>query len=291
MSEQRRSASHGLGPIVLGWVVITAWLSWEYLVLNGVTTGPSFWKMLHAKGWIAAKAKHMSPVAGEPLSFLFGWIGFLVICLTNLYIVRKHLPAWSEKGKISNWLDFHIACGLLGPTFIVFHCNFQVRGLVAISFWSMMISFGSGIVGRYLYTQLLRERGELKAVLKNYEDGFKKLRLDKKTLADAMFEAFQFVGGSVAMEKGKASVLEALRDSLAGDFRLATGSIPIPDGWSENLAEPLAGWAVTRRQLVAGTYFKRMMGYWHSFHKPFAIFMYVVSVIHIIAALVFRVRH
>jgi hypothetical protein len=35
--------------------------------------------------------------------------------------------------------------------------------------------------------------------------------------------------------------------------------------------------------------FRRFMGYWHTFHLPFAIFMYVIAIIHIITALIFKV--
>jgi hypothetical protein len=35
--------------------------------------------------------------------------------------------------------------------------------------------------------------------------------------------------------------------------------------------------------------FRKMLGYWHSFHLPFALFMYIAAIIHIISALTFGI--
>jgi hypothetical protein len=295
--EPAQPPAVGLRAYVLLWLGLVFWLSHEYLVLNRVLDGKSVLKTLVLKGLLLSPGQKLIPDPGGPLSYRLGWWGFVIMALTNLYILRKRLPALQGKGAVGDWLDFHIFCGLVGPTLIVFHCNFKVAGLVAISFWCMVISFASGVVGRYLYTQLLRQRGDLKAAIAQYDDAFKRWlkaaaeRVTPATLQGLKDRAFAFAGGSEAMLSGRAPLLQVVVDSIAGDLRLLVKAPPAPRGLPKELRRTLRDYGLTKRRLVAATYFRRLMGYWHTFHAPFAVFMYVVSVIHIVAALVFRVRH
>ncbi len=271
---------------VMVWLGLTAWLSFEYLSLHKVIAKQGFFAL--------AKA---NPEPGRPMSFALGWLGFSIICLTNLYILRKRLPALRDKGSIKRWMDFHIFCGLVGPTLIVFHCNFRVNGLVSISFWSMMISFASGVVGRYFYTQLLMQRGELKARLAQLNEGFVMLaQMTKPTLTPEILrkakdDALIYAGGTAAVASGQAALFTVFFHSVLGDVKLMIGRPPVPRGAPRAIGRPLKDYARAKRRLMTGSYYRRFMGYWHTFHLPFAIFMYVVSVIHIASALIFRVNH
>ena len=265
-------------------------------MLNGVISrGPSVLRWLHAHGYLSPGTK-LSPEPGEPLSWNLGWMGFGLICLTNIYVFKKKKAVQGQKSNLRQSLDRHIFLGLLGPTLIVFHCNFKVRGLVAISFWSMVVCFISGIVGRYFYVQLLKDRAGLKSVLDNYEKAFTKVlnsqstQLSKEDLEDAKSLAFVYAGGSRAMLLGRLSISQVLLKSIIGDFKLFFARPPVSPLLPRALTVPLAEYALVLRRFYAGKYFRRLMGYWHAFHKPFAVFMYVVTVIHIAAALIFRVK-
>lgn len=295
-STQPPSRRGLLTPLVWLWVAITFWLGYEYLLLNGVRThGPSLLRWMHDHRLFLTGSK-LTPFPGDRLSWILGWVGFGLICLTNVYIWRKKKVAQGQKTNLTGWLDTHIFLGLLGPTLIVFHCNFTVRGLVSISFWSMVICFASGVVGRYFYVQLLKDRAGLKATLDVYEKGFltiletAKTPIDPQRMAEAKSVAFRYAGGSQAMLRGKLTVLEVLMMSIAGDLRLLWGRPGLADGLPQALHQPLSEYALILRRFYAGKYFRRLMGYWHAFHKPFAIFMYVVTIIHIAAALIFRVK-
>lgn len=270
---------------VMAWLVVTAWLANEYLCLNKVFCS-NLPRLLKS-----------SPSPGSAISFKLGWIGFIIIVLTNAYILRKRMPSLKNAGRLPAWLDFHIFCGLLGPTIIVFHCNFQVGGLVAISFWSMMISFASGIAGRYLYMQLLSLRADTKRQLAFYEESFRKCQaLTKPPLPDAVMQRYKnaailLAGGTPLVMSGAADPFRALALSIAGDIRLFLYAPAIPPGFPRGIRQHLRRYGVLRRKVATTGYFQRLMGYWHTFHAPFAIFMYVVSVIHIASALIFRVNH
>lgn len=267
------------------WLFITCVLAREYLCLNKVYCG-SFPYFLHT-----------SPKPGGPLSFKLGWVGFIVIVLTNAYIARKRLFGVRAQGQLPAWLDFHIFCGLLGPTLIAYHCNFQVGGLVAISFWSMVISFSSGIVGRYLYMQLLSMRADTKSRLAFYEASFKKCQnLVQPPISDQVMNTYKvaavrLAGGTSQIMSGRADPLRALFFAIIGDLRLFIYSPIVPPGFPADVRHHLRRYAVLRRKVATTGYFQRLMGYWHTFHAPFAFFMYVVSIIHIASALIFRVDH
>lgn len=81
-----------------------------------------------------------------------------VIMITGVgaYMARKRYRFLSRLGVLKYWLEFHIFMCVLGTILIVFHAAFKVHGLAAISFWSMLISFTSGIAGRFIYLQIPR---------------------------------------------------------------------------------------------------------------------------------------
>ena len=149
------------------------WMSYEYLILNRVAKAPSLLLYLN-KQKILLPSQPLRPNAGSTFSFYLGWIGFSLILMTNFYIWRKRRPS-EKQVNMKSWLNFHIFCGLLGPTIIVFHTNFKIGGLVAISFWSMMVSVASGIIGRYFYLQLLMRRVDLKLQIKRQDHEFNEL--------------------------------------------------------------------------------------------------------------------
>ena len=128
------------------WIAITVWLTYEYFILNGSISGTSYIAAIYHGFDLIPRSKLPSPEAGKSLSFFLGWVGFITMTLTNLYIIRKRTPSWQKWGKTAGWLDFHIFCGLLGPTLIIFHTNLKVGGLVAVSFWAMMIFLFSSSV-------------------------------------------------------------------------------------------------------------------------------------------------
>ena len=274
------------------WIALSIILLYEYWALN---FNPSSSLLSFLKHDLKA-FPHISlnPSPGKGYSLYLGWIGFGIMCLTNLYILRKHIHALRTWGKISRWLDFHIFCGLVGPTFILFHTNFKVGGLVAISFWSMVISFASGIVGRYFYMQLVGQKTELEAVSHLHEQFLDRLKAEHPAYQNQDFtpikqKAIALAGGYQAGDHSRLLVLRALFYSLTGDLRLSWGIKGLTKGLPVPFIAQIKKFAVTRRRILYLEEFRKMMGYWHSFHMPFAVFMYIVAVIHIASALLFQV--
>jgi len=71
-------------------------------------------------------------------------------------MARKRYRYLYRFGILKHWLEFHIFLCTLGPILVLFHTAFKFGGLVAISFWSMVAVFLSGIIGRFIYIQIPR---------------------------------------------------------------------------------------------------------------------------------------
>jgi hypothetical protein len=87
--------------------------------------------------------------------FLFLWI----------YPIRKRARWLAWTGSIARWLDVHVLSALVLPLLIVIHSAFRFGGLIGLGFWSMMVVWASGIVGRYLYARIPRSKAGIELTL------------------------------------------------------------------------------------------------------------------------------
>ena len=99
---------------------------------------------------------HMNIKPGGIRGHGLGILGTLMMLALLLYTLRKRTKILGKIGTLSNWLNFHIFLGIIGPIFVVLHSSFKLNGIVAISFWSMVAVALSGVLGRYLYLQIPR---------------------------------------------------------------------------------------------------------------------------------------
>lgn len=273
------------------WIIGTVYFGYEFWALSH-QPGRSILMLLQHSG-ILPKAFVVSTVPGRSLSLWLGWVGLGLMIIMNLYSMRKKFAFMRPLGSLRAWLDFHIFCGLLGPTLILYHCNFKVRGVVAISFWSMVVSFSSGIIGRYFYVQLLTRKSDLEnlceRISQRIDASFKKrnLVIPPEEKAQYMGRAMQMAGVPADMEDY--NLIVVFFSAIIGDIRLAFNEVPVGPTWPKKLSIVLQVYAETKRKQVFIEPFQQMMGYWHAFHFPFAIFMYVAAVIHVASSLLLGV--
>jgi hypothetical protein len=277
------------------WLLCTLLIVYECCALN---FAPEFsiLSRLQEKGLLHPEL-NLSPEPGKSVSLVLGWLGIGTMLLTNLYIFRKRVGFMKGWGRMSGWLNFHIFCGLLGPTFILFHTNFKIGGLVAISFWSMVVSFVSGIVGRYFYMQILAQKSELQGELGRCNERVRRASegMNAELVHERQLSVMAIAGvpgmmaSSPVLLSQTSSVMSSLMNSMWGDFRLRFGIGGAGKGLSARCREALVDYAVTQRRISYMEQFRTIMGYWHSFHMPFAVFMYLIAAIHIVTALLFVV--
>jgi hypothetical protein len=96
------------------------------------------------------------PAASGLYGHLLGVIGFILMLMTEiLYSLRKRsrLARW---GRMSDWLQFHIFTGLVGPYLVLLHTSWKFNGLAGATTLLTVIIVISGFVGRYIYTMIPR---------------------------------------------------------------------------------------------------------------------------------------
>lgn len=270
------------------WILLSIVMAFENYALN---QHPEWSLLAWAKPRILSfRDLNLSPQAGKQISWYLGWTGFIAMCLSNLYSMRKRIGLFKKMGSVGAWLDFHIFCGLFGPTCILFHTNFKIGGLVAISFWSMVVSFASGIVGRYFYMQLGEQQGSLVAEKEHFSAQLNLLArphanlVSAENLMELKDRALQFVGITINSQN---SILGAFFNSLIGDFRLMFSSPATHPALPKASSLVLREYALRKRKIIFMDHFQVLMGHWHAFHLPFAVFMYFIAFIHIVTALLF----
>ncbi len=226
---------------------------------------------------------------GGTWGLAFGTAGALMMVVMLLYSVRKRFVALRHLGSVSVWLDFHILLGICGPLFVLLHSSFKVQGLVALSFWSMVAVASSGIAGRYLYRQIphsnVGDELSLAEVEKLDRDLARQLMEEVGLDAEAIrqLDAVAALGTS-----SKQSLLGmAFRfpfDALSLRFRLRRfrRDFPRVDRRLRHRFELLvAHKASLHRRILLWQRVRELFHYWHVFHKPFAVVMYLFMLVHI----------
>lgn len=96
------------------------------------------------------------PPASELFGHGIGILGFIFMLMTEiLYSLRKRSRS-VKWGRMSNWLQFHIFTGLIGPYMVLLHTSWKFNGLAGVSTLFTVIIVVSGFVGRYIFTRIPR---------------------------------------------------------------------------------------------------------------------------------------
>ena len=234
---------------------------------------------------------------GGTLGRAFGIVGASLMTVMLLYSVRKRAKPLRKAGPLSVWLDFHIFCGVVGPLLVILHSSFKVQGLVALSFWSMIAVALSGVLGRYLYLQIPRTRAGDELTLAQVEDQRRELtrhlREDLQVPEEALRELDHIAQAGASPQAPLLLLLFRLPWSSAvlrwrlGAFRrrLHKELRDAPRPVLRQVMRAVRQKAMLERRLVLWSRLQQLFHYWHVFHKPFAIVMYLFMVVHIAVAL------
>lgn len=245
----------------------------------------------------SARPHHVDYAALRPAGthgLWFGIVGSAMMTLMLLYSYRKRASMAAHWGSLRQWLNLHIYLGIMGPLLIVLHTSFKVQGLVAVSFWSMVGVALSGFFGRYLYqriprsiqgTQLsledLKEQNEeigrrLRAEFGLPEETMK--RLDQMSVAPRRMGPLRLLISMIRMDLEMAVSTRRWHAEFVRQLSLPE------ERFAELMQLTRARLKLQRRgQILAEA--RRVFHHWHVIHKPFAIVMYIIMVVHITVAL------
>jgi hypothetical protein len=284
---------------VLIFIIISVALGYEWMILNESTTGTDLLSYFPS-----LKDYNRSTLPGRPLSLVLGYIGIGLMCVMNIYTIRKKASFMKVFGSKERFLDFHIFCGMTGTVFIIFHTNFVVGGLVAISFWSMIVSATSGIIGKFFYSQILLKRSSLMKrsvsieakLVKFYEKINNKNKAKGRELIEHGDLKYKFMDAlGVKYEEyanHEANVIAAIINTFTVPMKYTLQKKSLRSQTCHKVEFfLLQSLAQNQRKIYLLNANKKIMGHWSTFHKPFAVFMYLIAIIHIASALFFQVKH
>jgi len=214
---------------------------------------------------------------------------FLIIFGVFSYMFRKRLRIFSRIGVLKHWLEFHIFLCTLGPFLILFHTAFKFGGLVAVSFWSMVAVFLSGILGRYIYLQIPHSIEGKELSLSEIED--QKLEMNKQlrqsiTLDENIYELIDNFPGQ---SKSNSGFWRRSREERVAIRRLKVElrSQQIPKDKAGEIMQIFKDQLGLKKKIKRLVTMQKLFAYWHVAHLPFALIMLVVMIIHVVVAVTF----
>ncbi len=228
-----------------------------------------------------------------------GILGSLFMILgVSMYMVRKRYRIFSRLGILKHWLEFHIFLCTIGPILVLFHTTFKFGGIVAISFWSMVAVFLSGIIGRFIYIQIPR-------TIEGRELSLNEVRGMKSDISETLNNAIQLDAESqkVIADSIKVNVelyhsnffVRAFRKYL--DDRKSLRKVKsvlkkniLEKSQRKELVKLVKNEISLNRRIERLTLMQNMFKYWHVAHLPFALVMLVIMVIHVGVTIVFGYR-
>jgi hypothetical protein len=175
---------------------------------------------------------------------------------------------------------------------VVLHSTLKVQGLVALSFWSMVVVVASGVLGRYLYLQIPRTRAGEELALAELERQDRELSERLRTgfrLDDVQLGRLDAV---VSITPARMGLLSGLVRIMVDDLRLRAGlrdfarscrSVPRPV--FREFERVVRQKALVRRRVLLWDRVHELFHYWHVLHKPFALVMYLFLIVHVGVAL------
>lgn len=236
---------------------------------------------------------HQNLRSSGSLGHGFGIIGSIfMIAGVLIYMLRKRVKAFMRIGFLKHWLEFHIFLCTLGPILVLFHTAFKFGGIVSVSFWSMVIVFLSGIVGRFIYVRIPH-------TIEGQEMSMQQIHtLNEKLTVDLMTDYNldnEIVGSMIEMSqienKSKSSFVDLLFSIIPNYFE-KRGKINIISNKlkSHNIdrANRLKIIKIIKEKISISNkiHYLRLMQslfkYWHIAHLPFALIMLIIMFIHII---------
>ncbi len=228
-----------------------------------------------------------------------GILGSLLMIMgVSLYMIRKRYRMFSRIGILKYWLEFHIFLCTLGPILVLFHTTFKFGGIVAISFWSMVAVFVSGVVGRFIYIQIPRS-------IEGRELSLSEVRDMKGNIGDTLINSIQLD------EESHKIIVDSIR--IKTDLRQRNFFARTLDKYTDNRrtlkrvravlkknnlskAQRVQVVNLVKNEMSLNSRIERLVvmqnlfKYWHVAHLPFALVMLIIMIIHVGVTIVFGYR-
>lgn len=247
-------------------------------------------------------AKHVLLRPSGRIGVKLGILGVAMFLVIFLYPLRKYWTWLGRQGQARHWLDFHVLLGLSAPFVIALHASFKFHGFAGIAFWIMLAVSVSGIVGRYLYSQIPRRVNAAELSRKELQDLQEKmaqqlaqqnflqaanvrsaLRLPSEQTVENLPIPFALVY-MLLLDLARPFRIARLRNgALHGAEHLTTlgGMLPTRHREMERAITVAREEAALSKRILFLSRTEQVFHLWHVVHKPFSYTFAVLVLVHI----------
>ncbi len=197
-----------------------------------------------------------------------GVIGsFLIVVGLFSYMIRKRFKVFARVGVLKYWLEFHIFLCTLGSVFVLYHTTFKFGGIVSVGFWSLVIVWMSGVIGRFIYIQIPH-------TIQGRELSLREVHNYKAQIGLELRDNYQVEITEIEASRYSSQKINQYAENRdAADFKKIKHLIHTQKKISKR---------IERLDTM-----QNMFKHWHVAHLPFALIMLVIMVIHIAVVLTF----
>ena len=256
-------------------------------------------------GWIVSRSRDLvDPEQG--FGYWLGIVGASLMAILLLYPLRKRLRLMRILGPTRHWFRIHMIFGVLGPVLILYHSNFQFGSLNSnVALVCTLLVAISGLVGRYLYTQIhsgldghlttLREltvKARITAEQRTRTSALVPQLLERMSAFDSLvltppsdFTACLLLPLRLAVQTRWQRV--RLTWFARCQLRLQARKSPIVAAEHKRLQTVTNRFIAEHlrrvRRVAEFASYERLFSLWHVFHLPFFYMLVLTALIHVVA--------
>jgi len=244
----------------------------------------------------ALSPKHHLLKPGGVVGVNLGLLGVVLVCGIFLYSLRRRWRWLQKQGTSKHWLDVHVVLGVAAPVCIAFHSSFKFRGLAGLAFLLMVLVSVSGLIGRYLYAQVLQDIAVAELMLRELKAALERQRIVRPAELQRVFLRLPDPGRVPHWSPLRATVY-TLGADLVRPFRtlqlrlkVMGGAAAIPsilgigvprNSTLDDVIRLARRQALLSRRILLLSHAKRVLQLWHIVHKPFSYTFAILALLHI----------
>ena len=253
-------------------------------------------------GWQLRADNYITAENG--IGYWLGIVGGSLMLVLLLYPVSKRVKLLIKLMPSRYWFGVHMTLGIIGPTMILFHSNFQLGSTnSSVALICMLLVAGSGVVGRYIYTHihhgLYGSRITIKELQEKTEDNHsellslygkgEQLNNDLKKMEEKVLRPYAGLMTSLShvIYLGLNSYglkMKVMRLVSSNDVEISDqGEAVIHESNINKISSSVSRYTLALRELAAHRVYERLFSLWHVFHLPLFYMMIITSVIHIVS--------
>lgn len=191
----------------------------------------------------------------------------LIVIGVAIYIIRKRVQAFSRWGRLKNWLEFHIFLCTWGTVMVLFHTSFKFGGIISVGFWTLVLVWLSGFIGRYIYIQIPRTIG------------------DRVMTLNELLE-IRNENNKILSEKYHIDISDIINRNLS-KIRLKLLAENFSKKEIQKAIRLVLNKKILERRIRRLEQMLKLFHYWHIAHIPFTVMMFLILIIHVCVVVFF----